>query len=253
MFKKLLIIFTFFSFSSYASQGRNLTIFAEPNIALPLTKIARQYSRISNVIVSVNFNSPDNLIHNIDVGEPADLYISAHLKWIENLHQKGVVDIYNVGYIAQDKLVLITNKDNDFLYPDLVNFDKNLIEALNILNENKATIIIDEENNSAGLFARNLINKINANDLKVFSRLAEDRTSVLSSIKNNKNNYALLLKSQVFDKKDFKIIAQSNEKPVFYQALVIAGDNMEVAREFLRFVRSEQSKKYLASHGFITN
>ena len=128
------------------------------------------------------------------LAEPADLYISAHTKWIELLHQKGVVDIYNIGYIAQDKLVLVTNNNNELSYTKSLN-NPSLIDALNILALNKATILIDEEGNSAGLFARNLLNKIDA-DLKVFSHFLEDKTSIINAIKSNKNNYSLLLKAK---------------------------------------------------------
>jgi molybdate transport system substrate-binding protein len=108
---RILLLFALSLFSvnasiALASQSRNLTIFAEPNLALPLTKIARQYSRDANVIVSLNFTSANSLLSNIDSGEPVDLFISAHNGWIEMLHQKGVVDIYNIGYITQDELVL---------------------------------------------------------------------------------------------------------------------------------------------------
>ena len=46
----------------------NLTIFAEANIALPLTKLLDNILEFLIFIVSVNFNSPENLINNIDSG-----------------------------------------------------------------------------------------------------------------------------------------------------------------------------------------
>ena len=94
MFQKILIILLLISTSAQASQSRTLTIFAESNVALPLTKIARQFSRAANVIVSINFTSADNLIYNIDNGEPADIFISGHNTWIEKLHQKAESFLY---------------------------------------------------------------------------------------------------------------------------------------------------------------
>ena len=40
---------------------------------------------------------------------------------------------------------------------------------------------------------------------------------------------------------------------IFYQALVIAGNNMEVAREFLKFLKTPQSKEILKENGFIVD
>ena len=62
--------------NSFSATSRNLTIFAEPNMALALTKIARLYSQHSNSIVSVNFNSSYELMSDITAGEPADIFIS---------------------------------------------------------------------------------------------------------------------------------------------------------------------------------
>lgn len=253
MFQKILIILLLISSSAHASQSRTLTIFAEAHIALPLTKIARQFSRASNVIVSINFTSADNLIYNIDNGEPADIFISGHGTWIETLHQKGVIDIYNIGYIAQDQLVIATTKENDLIPPALTNGDIGFAETLKVLNDNKAALILDEDGNASGFFAKNILTKTPLDNVRVFSRIAEDRTSLLSAIKSNKNNYSILLASQIYNKEDFKILAKNSDLSVFYQALIIAGDNMEVAREFLKYLKSPEAKIFFKSYGFIVN
>jgi ABC-type molybdate transport system substrate-binding protein len=49
------------------------------------------------------------------------------------------------------------------------------------------------------------------------------------------------------------ILATKKNLNIFYQALVIAGDNMEVAREFLKFLKSAEAKKILEQSGFIAN
>ena len=137
----LLVTILLFSQNSFANPSRNLTVFAEPKMALALTKITRLYSQKSNTIVSTNFASAPELIASIDSGEPADVFISAHSDSIELIKRKGLADVHNVGYVAK-----------------------------------------------------------NGN--------------------------------------------------IFYQALVIAGDNMEVAREFLKFLKSDVAKTILKEIGF---
>lgn len=252
--KILLITFLLFGASiSHAAPSRNLTIFAEPNLAVALTKISRAYSQKANVIIALNFGSSSNLINNIDSGEPVDIFISAHKGWIDSLHQKGVVDVYNVGYIAQDSLVLVGLKSNPNLPAQLMKTKPSPQEALTILNENRATIILDDEGNSSGFFAKNFFDQSTFSNIKIFSKIAEDKTPFLTIIRSNPENYSLLLESQIKNKSDFHIIADGADKNIFYQALVIAGDNMEVAREFLKFLKSEPAKNILKSSGFIVN
>lgn len=253
MLIRFLFIFCFFATSAYASPSRNLTIFAEPNLATALTKISRIYSPKANIIISLNFSSASNLISNIDLGEPVDIFISAHQGWIDSLHQKGVIDVYNIGYVAHDELVLITPKNNQKLPEQLAKMNFSLKDSLNILNENKATIIFDDEGSSSGFFAKNFFDAAAYPNIKTFNKIAEDKTSFLSIIKSNPENYALLLSSQIKNNNDFLVLSTETEKNIFYQAIVIAGDNMEVAREFLKFLKTETAKKIFKESGFIVD
>ena len=235
--------------NSYAiNGGRNLTVFAEPNLALALTKIARIYSQKSRTNVSVNFNSSADLIAEIDSGEPADIFISAHPQWIEALRQKGLVDVYNIGFIARDKLVLVTTKTN-IGQPS----NSSLENVLKALDRAKATLIIDNEGMSSGFFARNFLSPLELIDINLFGKLTEDKTTLLTNVKSDSQNYALLLASQVKNEPNLQILAKSSGEDIFYQSLVIAGDNMEVAREFLKFLKGSDAKSILKESGFLTD
>lgn len=247
-------IFLFlFAQNSFASTSRNLTIFAEPNMVLALTKIARLYSQKSNVIVSVNFNSGADLIANVDSGEPADVFISAHVGWIEALRQKGLVDIYNTSYIASDEVVLTTLKSNPNLPEELHSDKLSFEDALTILNRNKATLILDYEGNSSGKISKDLIKNSSFTDLKVSSKLPEDKSPILNILRSHNEDYALLLASQIKNEPDFRVLTTKKDEKIFYHALVIAGDNMEIAREFLKFLKADAARKILEQNGFIVN
>jgi molybdate transport system substrate-binding protein len=248
-FINFLILF-FCTTHSFASNSRNLTIFAEPSMSLALTKISRLYSQKSDVIISANFNSSADLTSDIDSGEPADVFISAHPAWIETLHQKGLVDVYNVGFVAKDSLVLVTLKSNPNLPAELKQKNISLEKALKILNQNNATLILDYEGNSSGKFSNDLIKNLELFNLQIFRKLAEDKSPLFYNIKKDSTHYALLLSSQVKDDPDFQILAIKKDLGIFYRALVIAGDNMDVAREFLKFLKTDAAKKILLQSGF---
>ncbi len=244
-----IINFLFFDFKAFANSSRNLTIFAEPNISLALTKIARLYSQKHDVVVSVNFNSSADLINSIDSGEPADIFISAHTDWIETLQQKGLVDVYNIGLVARDSLVLITAETNRDIPKSLNQKNISLEESLKILDQNKSTLIIDYTGNSSGKFSSDLIQKMNLSNLQLFRKLAEDKSPVFSTIQSDNSYYALILASQVKSHAGYKTLA-TKDAGILYRALVIAGDNMDIAREFLKFLKTEPAKKILKQSGF---
>jgi len=249
IFANFLILF-FCATTSFASNSRNLTVFAEPNMSLALTKISRLYSQKFDVIVSANLGSSADLISNIDSGEPADVFISAHPRWIQTLHQKGLVDVYNIGLIAKDALVLITSKSNPAIPEELRDKDLSVEECLRILDGKKATLILDNEGNSSGEFSNALVAGLELFNLQVFHKLAEDKSPIFNTIKSDNSYYALLLASQVRNDSNYQILATKKDFGIFYRALVIAGDNMDVAREFLKFLKTNAAKKILEQSGF---
>ncbi len=252
------ILVGFFCFAlptklSYATTTRNITIFAEQNMTTALVKLARIYSQKNHIVATVNFNSSSELMNDVDSGEPADIFISAHSGWIDSLKQKGLVDIYNTGYIAYDRLVLATSKDNQNIPAQLLEKNISLESALKILNKQKATLLTNTEGSSSGKFSKELINFLNLDDLKVFTKLGEDKSRDLDLNNDNSQGYALILASEAKTHKNLKILAEQKQTNIIYQALVIAGDNMEVAREFLKFLKTDTARNVLRSNGFVVD
>lgn len=244
-----LLFLTLFTSQALAIPSRNLTVFAEQNMISALIKISRLYSQKNHVIVSVNFNSSADLINDVDSGEPADIFISAHVGWIESLKQKGLTDVYNTGHIARDRLVLITTKSNTKVPEKLLQKKLSVEEALQILNQQKSVLITDPESNSSGKYSNDFVRSLNFSDLQIFNRLNEDNSSALKLMSSNAESYAILLESQIKNKSDLQILASQKDAAILYQALVIAGDNMETAREFLKFLKSDVAKNILRDNG----
>ncbi len=239
------------SLASFANGSiKNLTILAEPNMVAPLTKIARLYSQKNSVVVSVSFGSAHDLIGEIDSGEPADIFISGHRNWINSLRQKGLIDIYSITHIANDNLVLATSSENLNIAASLLEKKMTLSKALEIIDHGHSVLILDNENTSLGQYSHNLLNNSNFSNLKLVEKLSEDKNSVLNLLTTNTDNYAILLSSQVNDRRGFKLLSNPKDMTIFYQALVIAGDNMEAAREFAKFLHSVPAKIIFRENGF---
>jgi molybdate transport system substrate-binding protein len=236
--------------SSFAASNRNLTVFAEPNMAIALTKIAHEFSRKNDATISVNFNLSPDLINDVDAGEPMDVLLTAHPDLIDGLKNKGLVDVHSAGYITKDSLVLITNKTAETELNKAMSQAPSLEEALKILDQKFAYLLIDQAENSAGKFANDVLYNMNFSNIKSFNKSSEDKSPILAIARKTEGGvYALLLTSQIKNKKDFTILAKK-DAAIFYQALVIAGDNMELGREFVKFLRSDAAKKIFVDAGF---
>jgi len=255
--KKNLIIFfllnIFLFIENSLANNRNLNILAEPQISKALTKIVRLYSQNSNTVVSINFNSSSNLFNEIESGEPSDIFISAHPKYIELLKQKGLIDVYNIEYVASDKIVLTTASDNKNIAKNLLIKKLSLAEILSIISNQKANLLIENQNFSSGNYIKNILTNYDFPDLKIFNKIDEDRFSIIKDVKEDLSNYAFISLSQIKNRNDLKTINMKEELLMHYKAFIVAGNNMDIAREFLKFLKSSRAKKIFLDSGFLVN
>ena len=114
-------------------------------------------------------------------------------------------------------------------------------------------MLADPEGTSSGKFSNDLVKFLGLTDLQLFTKLSEDRSYALDLTGENLESYAILLGSQVNYKSDLQILAQQKNANISYQAVVIAGDNMETAREFLKFLKTVPAKKILRDNGFVVD
>jgi len=235
------------------SSQISITIFAEPNMTYALTEIARSYSNNRNMVVSINFSSSFELIQNIDFGEPADIFISSHPSWRETLKQKGLVDVYNLSNLAKDQLVLITSINNKKITNDIIQDADPIAETLRKLNNIKTPLIIGSDYSSLGRYTNPLVKDMNIKNQYLYRKVNEDRKSIADFIRENNDYCGIVLASEIKNQNDIKILRVIPDVDIFYQGLVIAGDNMEKARDFLKYMKSDEAKKLLTKNGFIVD
>jgi molybdate transport system substrate-binding protein len=257
MKNKFGFLFLLFLFCGEVSAAKapkevsNLTIFSEPNMAYALTEIARKYSKENNTIISINFNNSYELIQNIDMGEPADIFIASHPSWIENLKQKGLVDVYNLTNIAKDRLVLVTSVKNDKINEKIINDSSSVADNLSLLSRNKVPLIIASEYNSLGLYTNKIIGGADINEQYLYRKINEDKKSISDFINENNEYCGIIMAAEASRQKNIKVLRVIPDVSIYYQALVIAGDNMEKARDFLKYLKSDEAKAVLVKEGFI--
>ncbi len=234
-------------FVSYGHQIKSIKVLAESELAPSITNIATIYSQKNNAIVSVDFGLPGTLINSIELGSGANVFISSHDKWLEALKQKGMIDIYSIVPIAHDRLTLVTSKNNPRIPQELQNASLSIEKSLKILEHDKISVIIDNNENSLGKYSLDLFKNISFTNY--VERVIEDRTPILSSLKENPNEFIICFASQASADPNLLVLATTADY-IVYRALVVAGDNMSAAREFLRFLRTSEARSILDKNGF---
>jgi len=229
----------------------NLTILSEDNMAYPLVKIARLYSESSNSIVSINFNNSYQLIENIEVGEPADIFISSNPDWIDNLKQKGLVDVYNLVNLAKDSLVLVTSKNNKQIDATQIDQIKDSKAIFGKMRKKNNILIVDSKYASLGKYTDIILQQNDFKNQRIYRKNIDDKKHIANFINENEDYYGILLASSVRGYDNILVLKTIEDIEIHYQALVIAGKNMDKARDFLEFIKSQKVKDIFAESGFV--
>lgn len=237
-----------------------VTILAASSISEPLTEISRIYSREHNVVVTTSFDGTAELANKIEQGEQADIFISSHQFWMADLKQKGLVDVYSLSNLVQNKLALVVStKSYLSTYPTP---GKSFAAKLNYLNR-RSIMVMGDFNTSA--LGRHTAQALQNYDTKKGTRLWRSlNNKIIPSISAKSTLYliangetaGIVYYSDAYNNDEVSIvdvIDTTLHDPIIYQAAVVAGENMTIAREFLIFLQSSRAKQIYKKYGFIVD
>lgn len=107
----LLLATSLFSWAGQKNQGE-LRVFASISLTESLTEIAAQYEKDTHQKIRLNFAGSNLIAEQIQMGVPADLFLSADAKWIDDLQGKGFIRKETRLDLLSSCLVLIVNKES---------------------------------------------------------------------------------------------------------------------------------------------
>jgi len=90
-----------------------LTLFAAASTTDVMTKIARDFEAKTGIPVQCSFAGSSTLARQIEAGASVDIYVSAHLKWIQYLSRNEAAKTYGMKMIMTNRLVWIARAGSD--------------------------------------------------------------------------------------------------------------------------------------------
>ncbi|VBB07667.1 Hypothetical protein LUCI_2932 [Lucifera butyrica] len=233
--------------SGQAGQPVDLTVSAAASLKDVLAEIGKNYqAKHPNVKLSFNLGSSGALQQQIEQGAPADLFISAAPKQMDELQKKNLIDRESRRNLVENKLVLIVPSDS-----------KSTLTSYNDLtNDTVKKISIGEPGAvPAGQYAEQVLQKLNiwqkVQDKLVF---AKDVRSVLAYVETENVDAGIVYKTDAAISKKVKIVAAAPDgthKPIIYPAAVVAGSKQkQAAQDFLTYLASAEAATVFEKYGF---
>ena len=224
----------------------SLTVIADNGLNLILPQVARAFTAEHSLSLTFSFATPEEQEEQIADGAAADVLITTRDAFIDTLRGQGLIDIYSQTSFARGLLVFAGATGS----PDF-NLEEDLATQL-IKNGEPIIAIGNPQTTAEGAAARAALRRLDAaQDLEAFTIYPRSSRALLESLEKEKN-YGLVLNHMVMGLKNIRNygkIPENSYPPIRYIAVVLAGENMGNARNFLQYLGQPEAQKIFQANG----
>lgn len=226
-----------------------LTISAAASLNEALTEIKAIYeNKNENVALLFNFEGSGALQQQISHGAPVDLFFSAAEDKFNLLVEEGRIDENNKGNFLKNQLVLIVPNDNKIESMDFKDLANEQIEKI---------AVGTPESVPAGQYAKESLEALGLwGELEPKLIYTKDVRQVLTYVETNNVDAGIVYKTDAAISENVKIVAEADEQthtPIIYPAGVLKDSKqLEAARAFFHYLKSDEAKKIFEQYGFVS-
>lgn len=238
--KALLLISTF-------AFAEDITVFAAASMTNVLQEINKDFEKkYPKDKVTFSFASSSVLAKQIEQEAPADVFISADLKWMDYVAEKQPEKIKNIQNLVENELVLIAPIESQIKANNIqeIDFAKEL--------KNSYLSVGDPDHVPAGKYAKKALTHYKLWEV-VESRLARAKNvrDALSFVERAEAPLGIVYSTDAKISKKVKIIAKfpaESYGEIIYPAATVS--EKKAAITFLNFLKTPEAKAKFESYGF---
>ncbi|HEX5318452.1 MAG TPA: molybdate ABC transporter substrate-binding protein [Stellaceae bacterium] len=196
----------------------------------------------------ISYAASSTLAKQIENGAPADLYISADIKWMDYLDGKKLIDHASRVNLLGNVLVLIAPKDSTVKTTIAPNF------PLAQLVGNGKLAMADPAAVPAGIYGKNALEKLGVwQSVSSHVAAAENVRAALLLVSRGEAPLGIVYKTDAAVDPGVRIVAafpaEAVEPIVYPMALTAASKNPD-AKPLAAYLQGPEARKAFESHGF---
>lgn len=230
-----------------AAQLVELNISAAVSLKDALTEIQANYQRKSpNVKLVYNLGASGALQKQIEQGAPADIFISAAPKQMNDLEAKSLINKASRKNLVENKLVLVVPENSALVLNKFEDITNAKVQKFSM--GETATV-------PAGQYGQQVLQKLGlwegVKDKVVY---AKDVRTVLTYVATGNVEAGIVYKTDAVSGAKVKIAATAPEgshQPIVYPAAILSRTKQpKAAEEFLAYLAGPEGKAVFEKHGF---
>lgn len=228
-------------------EEKPVQVFAAASLKEVLTRVAEDWKAESGKPVVLTFAASSALAKQIEQGAPADLFLSADLKWMDYLEKAGLLKSESRVTLLSNRLVLVGGPDAKD-----VTVGKDLDLAA-MLGEGRLAVGLTASV-PAGLYAKQALESLGL-FAAVKDRLAEAENvrAALTLVARGEAPYGVVYETDAKAEKGVRqigIFPEDSHDPIVYPAALTQTAEGPDAAAFLAYLGSEKAGKVFAAAGF---
>lgn len=229
-----------------------LLVFAAASTTNAVGDLAKMYEKSHGTKVVCSFASSSTLAKQIEQGAPANVYISANVKWADWLERAGALAKGTRLDLLNNALGLIAPADSG-----LANFSPaDKAAFLKALGDGRLSMG-DPYHVPAGIYGKQSLESLGLwPDVADKIAAASNVRTALALVETGEAPLGIVYTTDAAISKKVKLIAvfpAKSHDPIVYPAALVAGNDTDGARDFLTFLSSPEAKAVFKSYGFIAN
>lgn len=223
----------------------DITLLAAASLHNALSDISKLYETKTAIKIKTSFASSSILAKQIENGIPADLFISADLKWMDYLASKGKIDNNSRHDLLANRLVLIAPKGHEF------NFKLSTAHSLATAFDGKLCTG-EPETVPVGKYAKEALEKLALwHSIKARIVGTEDVRSALAFVERGECAAGIVYNSDAKNNTKVTIIdsfPEESHTPIIYPIALIK--QSESAQAFLHYLTQSEATAIFNQYGF---
>lgn len=232
-----------------AAQGR-LLVFAAASTTNALSEVGRAFGKQTGVKVVNSFASSSTLAKQIERGAPAEVYLSADLKWMDYLQKAGAIEKDSRVDLLRNRLVLIAPAGSPL---GRLKVDRRL--RLGALLGDGHLAIGDPGHVPAGIYAKQALQS-----LGIWPRVREkvaaaaNVRAALALVETGEAPLGVVYATDAAISRRVKVLGRfprDSHPPIVYPVAVVRDHDTPAARRYLKFLRTPRAAAVFRKYGFL--
>lgn len=249
LFAFVAFMFAFAAVPQPSVAQDTLTIFAAASLKNALDDANAAFTKATGVKVTASYAASSALAKQIEQGAPADVFVSADLKWMDYLGERKLIKAGTRLNLLGNRLVLIASKDSKLGTVAIgPGFD------LAKLAGDGRIAVADVRAVPAGLYAKAVLEKLGAwKAAEPKLAMAENVRATLAFVSRGETPVGIVYETDAKIEPAVKIIGafpDGSYPPVTYPVAVTAESKKAAAERYVAFLRTPAAKAIFEKYGF---